>query len=69
MEAIVEIPRSLLRKASPARQLAMLTEIHRTVIPLVTTGLCSRYPEDNPAMIRRRAMNRPAFTRSPRERG
>ncbi len=51
---IIELQRNLLRQVGSARKLAMLAELNRTVITLALTGLRSRYPEDSPAMIRRR---------------
>jgi hypothetical protein len=44
----------LLRQASPARKLAMLGEMNRTVKTLVLSGLRSRYPADSPEKLRRR---------------
>lgn len=51
---ISELQRSLLRQAGPARKLAMLGEMHKTVKALAFSGLQSRYPDDSPAMLRRR---------------
>jgi hypothetical protein len=44
----------LLRKADPARKLAMMAQMNATVRTLVLTGLRSRYPNDPPEIIRRR---------------
>lgn len=44
----------LLRQASPARKLAMLGEMNRTVKTLALSGLRSRYPADSPEKLRRR---------------
>lgn len=54
---IAELQRKLLRQASPARKLAMLAQLNKTVITLALSGLRSRYPEDSPAMTRRRLAN------------
>jgi len=54
---IAELQRKLLRQASPARKLAMLAQLNKTVITLALSGLRSRYPEDTPAMTRRRLAN------------
>ena len=51
---IADLQRSLLRKASPARKLAMLGQMNQTVKSLALSGLRSRYPQDSPEMIRRR---------------
>ena len=51
---IAKIQRNLLRQASPARKLAMLGQMNRTVKELALSGLRSRYPDDSPQLIRRR---------------
>jgi hypothetical protein len=51
---IVALQRSLLRKAGPARKLAMLGQMNQTVKTLALSGLRSRYPADSPEMLRRR---------------
>jgi hypothetical protein len=51
---IAELQRNLLRQVGSARKLAMLGEMNKTVRALALSGLRSRYPEDNPAMLRRR---------------
>jgi hypothetical protein len=51
---IAALQRSLLRKASPARKLAMLGQMNLTVKTLALSGLRSRYPQDTPSMLRRR---------------
>lgn len=51
---IAKIHRNLLRQASPARKLAMLGQMNQTVKALALSGLRSRYPDDSPAVIRRR---------------
>lgn len=44
----------LLRKASPARKLAMLLSANRTARMLALTGLRERHPGDSPEQLRRR---------------
>lgn len=44
----------LLRKASPARKLAMVISANRTARTLALTGLRERHPNDSPAQLRRR---------------
>jgi hypothetical protein len=51
---VEEIYLDLLRKASPARKLAMVGEMNETVKILALSGLKSRYPDDPPEMLRRR---------------
>lgn len=51
---IAELQRSLLRQVGSARKLAMLGEMNKAVKALALSGLRSRYPEDNPTMLRRR---------------
>jgi hypothetical protein len=51
---IAALQRSLLRKAGPARKLAMLGQMNQTVKTLALSGLHSRYPADSPEMLRRR---------------
>ncbi len=51
---IAELQRKLLRQVSSARKLAMLGEMNKTVKTLALSGLRTRYPEDSPAMLRRR---------------
>ncbi len=51
---IAALQRSLLRKAGPARKLALLGQMNQTVKTLALSGLRSRYPDDSPAMLHRR---------------
>lgn len=51
---IAELQRDLLRQVGSARKLAMLSEMNKTVKALALSGLRSRYPDDSPAMLRRR---------------
>jgi hypothetical protein len=51
---IANLQRSLLRKAGSARKLALLGQMNQTVRTLALSGLRSRYPDDTPAMLRRR---------------
>jgi hypothetical protein len=51
---IAALHRSLLRKAGSARKLALLGQMNQTVKTLALSGLRSRYPNDNPVMLRRR---------------
>ena len=51
---IAELQRDLLRQVGPARKLAMLGEMNKTVKVLALSGLRSRYPNDSPAVLRRR---------------
>ncbi len=44
----------LLRRAAPARKLAMLLDANRTGRALAMTGLRERHPYDSPARLRRR---------------
>ena len=44
----------LLRKASPARKVAMMLDANRTVRTLAWTGLRERYPNDSLARLQRR---------------
>lgn len=46
--------RDLLRQASPARKLAMISQMNRTVIALALAGLRIRHPHDSPGLQRRR---------------
>jgi hypothetical protein len=51
---IAALQRQLLRQASPARKMAMVGEMNRTVKTLVLARLRSQYPDDPPEMLRRR---------------
>jgi hypothetical protein len=51
---IAELQRNLLRQVGSARKLATLGQMNQTVKALALSGLRSRYPDDNPAMLRRR---------------
>ena len=51
---IAELQRDLLRQVGSARKLAMLGEMNKTVKVLALSGLRSRYPNDSPAVLRRR---------------
>lgn len=51
---IAALQRNLLRQVGPARKLAMLGQMNRTVKTLALSGLQSRYPEDSPDILRRR---------------
>ena len=51
---VEEIYLELLRKASPARKLALVGEMNETVKILALSGLKSRFPDDSPEMLRRR---------------
>ena len=51
---IAALQRNLLRKAGSARKLALLGQMNQTVKTLALSGLRSRYPDDTPAMLRRR---------------
>ena len=51
---IAALQRSLLRKAEPARKLAMLGQMNQAVKTLALSGLQSRFPGDTPEMLRRR---------------
>jgi hypothetical protein len=51
---IEAIQLELFRQASPARKLAMMGELNRTVKTLALNGLKTRYPEDSPEILRRR---------------
>jgi hypothetical protein len=44
----------LLRRASPARKMAMVLSANRTARALALTGLRERHPGDSPARLRRR---------------
>jgi hypothetical protein len=44
----------LLRRASPARKIAMMIEANRTARMLALTGLRERHPNDSPAQLQRR---------------
>ena len=44
----------LLRKASPARKLAMVLSANRTARALALTGLRERHPGESPERLRRR---------------
>jgi len=51
---VEEIYLDLLRKASPARRLALVGMMNETVKILALSGLKSRFPDDPPEMLRRR---------------
>lgn len=51
---IAALQRKMLRQASPARKLAMLGEMNKTVKVLALSGLRSRYPDETPEMHKRR---------------
>lgn len=51
---IAELQRNLFRQVGSARKLAMLSEMNKTVKTLALSGLRTRYPDDSPAMLRRR---------------
>jgi hypothetical protein len=51
---IAALQRNLLRKAGSARKLDLLGQMNQTVKTLALSGLRSRYPDENPAMLRRR---------------
>ena len=51
---VEEIVLDLLRKASPARKLALVVEMNETVKILALSGLKSRFPDDSPEVLRRR---------------
>ncbi len=51
---IMTLQLKLLRQTSPVRKLAMLGQMNQTVITLAFSGLCSRYPDDSPEMLKRR---------------
>jgi len=51
---IAEFQRNLLRQVGPARKMAMLGQMNLTVKTLAISGLQSRFPKDNPEMLRRR---------------
>jgi len=51
---IAALQQSLLRQVSPARKLSMLGQMNQTVRTLALSGLRSRYPGENPNMLRRR---------------
>jgi hypothetical protein len=44
----------LLRRASPARKMAMVLDANRTARLLALAGLRERYPDDSPQVRRRR---------------
>ena len=44
----------LLRRATPARKMAMVLDANRTARLLALTGLRERHPSDSPARLRRR---------------
>jgi hypothetical protein len=44
----------LLRRATPARKMALVLEANRTARLLALAGLRERYPQDSPEMRRRR---------------
>ena len=44
----------LLRRASPARKMAMVLDSNRTARLLALVGLRERHPDDSPARLRRR---------------
>ena len=44
----------LLRRATPARRLALLLEANRTARALALVGLRERHPNDSPAQLQRR---------------
>jgi hypothetical protein len=44
----------LLRKASPARKMALILDANRTVQALAWTGLRERHPAESTAQLRRR---------------
>jgi hypothetical protein len=44
----------LLRRATPARKMAMVLDANRTARLLAMAGLRDRHPEDSPARLRRR---------------
>jgi hypothetical protein len=52
---IAALQRNLLRKAGSARKLDLLGQMNQTVKTLALSGLRSRYPDENPAMLRRLA--------------
>ena len=45
---------NLLRQASPARKLELLSQMNATVKALALSGLRTRHPEDPPDIIQRR---------------
>jgi hypothetical protein len=51
---VEEIYLELLRKASPARKLALVGAMNETVKILALSGLKSRFPDDPLEMLRRR---------------
>jgi hypothetical protein len=51
---VTEIQMDLLRKASPARRLALLGQMNQTVKVLALAGLRSNYPDETPEQLRRR---------------
>jgi hypothetical protein len=51
---IAALQLKLLRQLGPARKLALLGQMNETIRTLAISGLRSRYPEDSPAMLRRR---------------
>ena len=44
----------LLRRATPARKMALVLDANRTARLLALVGLRERHPEDSPARLRRR---------------
>ena len=50
---IAELQRSLLQQVGPARKMAMLGQMNLTVKTLAISRLQSRFPKDNPEMVRR----------------
>jgi len=46
--------RNMLREATPAKKLALVGQMNKTVITLAMAGLRSRFPEDPPAILHRR---------------
>ena len=51
---VTEIQMDLLRKASPARRLALLGQMNQTVKVLALAGLRSNYPDETSEQLRRR---------------
>lgn len=51
---VAALQRSLLRKATPARKLAMVGQMNQTVKTLALSGLRSRFPCESPDVLRRR---------------
>jgi hypothetical protein len=51
---IAALQHNLLKQAGPARKLAMLGQLNKTVLTLSLSGLRFRYPQDSPERLHRR---------------